>query len=196
MEDKKPLRRKAQSAMEYLMTYGWAILIIAVVLGALFSIGVFSSTSFLGTGCVASSGYLCQNPSLIPVAGTSGSFVQLTLLLGHSTGATVYNAFFSVAPQGSSINGFGFPTTVIYSNGVTVLPYGYASGTANGITTLVSGGTTTYTFNLPITGSPWLASNSLGGTFTGSIWLNYSTVAATSQSTVAVKIGTIIAKVT
>jgi len=27
---------KAQSAMEYLMTYGWAILIIAVVLGALF----------------------------------------------------------------------------------------------------------------------------------------------------------------
>ncbi|MGC8662475.1 MAG: hypothetical protein ACP5RT_01670, partial [Candidatus Micrarchaeia archaeon] len=30
---------KAQSAMEYLMTYGWAILIIAVVLGALFQLG-------------------------------------------------------------------------------------------------------------------------------------------------------------
>ena len=27
---------KAQSAMEYLMTYGWAILIISVVLAALF----------------------------------------------------------------------------------------------------------------------------------------------------------------
>ncbi len=34
--------RKSQSAMEYLMTYGWAILIIAVVLGALFQLGVFS----------------------------------------------------------------------------------------------------------------------------------------------------------
>jgi hypothetical protein len=32
--------------MEYLMTYGWAILIIAVVLGVLFQLGVFSSSSF------------------------------------------------------------------------------------------------------------------------------------------------------
>jgi hypothetical protein len=39
-------RLKAQSAMEYLMTYGWAILIIAVVLGTLFQLGVFSSSSF------------------------------------------------------------------------------------------------------------------------------------------------------
>jgi hypothetical protein len=36
----------AQSAMEYLMTYGWAILIIAVVLGVLFQMGVFNSSSF------------------------------------------------------------------------------------------------------------------------------------------------------
>ena len=33
---------RLQSAMEYLMTYGWAILIIAVVLGALFSLGIFN----------------------------------------------------------------------------------------------------------------------------------------------------------
>jgi len=39
-------RTKSQSAMEYLMTYGWAILIIAVVLGALFQLGVFNSSSF------------------------------------------------------------------------------------------------------------------------------------------------------
>jgi hypothetical protein len=32
--------------MEYLMTYGWAILIIAVILGVLFQLGVFSSSSF------------------------------------------------------------------------------------------------------------------------------------------------------
>jgi len=34
-----------QSAMEYLMTYGWAILIIAVVLGALFGLGFFSAAN-------------------------------------------------------------------------------------------------------------------------------------------------------
>ena len=32
--------------MEFLMTYGWSILIIAVVLGALFSMGVFNSANF------------------------------------------------------------------------------------------------------------------------------------------------------
>ena len=37
---------KLQSAMEYLMTYGWAILIIAVVLVALFQMGVFNSANF------------------------------------------------------------------------------------------------------------------------------------------------------
>ncbi|MEM3820193.1 MAG: LamG domain-containing protein [Candidatus Micrarchaeaceae archaeon] len=36
----------AQSAMEYLMTYGWAILVIAVVLGALFQLGVFNPANF------------------------------------------------------------------------------------------------------------------------------------------------------
>jgi len=46
---KKPLGKassKAQSAMEYLMTYGWAILIIAVVLAALFQLGVFNPMTF------------------------------------------------------------------------------------------------------------------------------------------------------
>ena len=38
---------KSQSAMEYLMTYGWAILIIAVVLAVLFQLGVFSGGNFL-----------------------------------------------------------------------------------------------------------------------------------------------------
>ncbi len=37
---------KAQSAMEYLMTYGWAILIIAVVLAALYSLGIFNPLTF------------------------------------------------------------------------------------------------------------------------------------------------------
>ncbi len=35
---------KSQSAMEYLMTYGWAILIIAIVMVALFSLGIFNSS--------------------------------------------------------------------------------------------------------------------------------------------------------
>lgn len=36
---------KLQSAMEYLMTYGWMLLILAVVLGALAGLGIFSTNS-------------------------------------------------------------------------------------------------------------------------------------------------------
>ncbi len=36
---------RLQSAMEYLMTYGWAILIIAVVLGVLYYLGIFNSAN-------------------------------------------------------------------------------------------------------------------------------------------------------
>lgn len=41
----KHRKKKEQSAMEYLMTYGWAILIIAVVLGVLYYIGVFNGAN-------------------------------------------------------------------------------------------------------------------------------------------------------
>ena len=37
---------RLQSAMEYLMTYGWAILVIAVVLGVLYSLGIFNPSNF------------------------------------------------------------------------------------------------------------------------------------------------------
>jgi hypothetical protein len=40
--------KKAQSAMEYLMTYGWAILIVIIVAAALFALGVFSPSTYTG----------------------------------------------------------------------------------------------------------------------------------------------------
>lgn len=38
--------RKGQAAMEYLMTYGWAILIVIIVAAALFALGVFNPSSW------------------------------------------------------------------------------------------------------------------------------------------------------
>ncbi len=55
----------AQSAMEFLMTYGWAILAIALVLIGLFSLGVFSSPGSSGlNACIGKVGYLCGTPVL------------------------------------------------------------------------------------------------------------------------------------
>ena len=45
--------------MEYLMTYGWAILVIAVVLSVLFELGLFSGKSLSTSACIATPAYLC-----------------------------------------------------------------------------------------------------------------------------------------
>jgi hypothetical protein len=42
--------RKAQAAMEFLMTYGWAILIVLVVVAALFFLGVLNPKT--GNNCI------------------------------------------------------------------------------------------------------------------------------------------------
>ncbi|MBE5728259.1 hypothetical protein IHE51_00125, partial [Candidatus Parvarchaeota archaeon] len=39
--------KRSQSALEYMMTYGWAILIIVIVAVVLYSMGIFSPPSFL-----------------------------------------------------------------------------------------------------------------------------------------------------
>jgi uncharacterized protein (UPF0333 family) len=42
------MKNKGQTAMEYLMTYGWAILIIIVVVAALYAMGVFKLGGTVG----------------------------------------------------------------------------------------------------------------------------------------------------
>lgn len=41
--------RKGQSAMEYLMTYGWAIIIVIIVAAALYALGVFNPGAYTTT---------------------------------------------------------------------------------------------------------------------------------------------------
>ena len=143
---------RAQSAMEYLMTYGWAILIIAVVLGALFSLGVFSSSSLVGTSCVALSGYYCANP----VLSTSGT---LSLTIGQATGTPYSSVTAYFVPSGST-----FSTSTSYPD---------TQGSFN----LNSGQTVPVTFNV-IGVSGITSSTPLGTVLTGQIWLAYSTASA------------------
>ena len=50
---------KLQSAIEYLTTYGWAILIIAVALAALFELGIFNRAP--PTQCILEGGFGCSD---------------------------------------------------------------------------------------------------------------------------------------
>jgi len=43
------MKMKGQTALDFLMTYGWALLLIVLVIGALFALGIFDINSFLGS---------------------------------------------------------------------------------------------------------------------------------------------------
>jgi hypothetical protein len=86
--------QKAQSAMEYLMTYGWAILIIAVVLASLFALGVFNSGASLSTSCIALAGFTCSSPVL-----HQGN---LSVSTGQATGQTWTNTVLYFDPTGTT----------------------------------------------------------------------------------------------
>ncbi|MGC9204893.1 MAG: hypothetical protein ACP5FN_01265 [Candidatus Micrarchaeia archaeon] len=52
--------------MEYLMTYGWAILVMGIILSALFVLGVFNPGTFAGQECLLEAGFSCLNIYLSP----------------------------------------------------------------------------------------------------------------------------------
>lgn len=73
--------RKAQSALEYLMTYGWAILIIVIVGAALFALGVFNPGGTTALQIRGLSNFQVDDA----LFSTDGN---LTLVLGVKTGKT------------------------------------------------------------------------------------------------------------
>ena len=94
---------RLQSAMEYLMTYGWAILVIAIVLGMLYYLGIFSGGNVSVNACMAQPGYLCANPRLsangilqASISAISSSPVTVTAV-GCSNTSAVPSSFTSVS---------------------------------------------------------------------------------------------------
>ncbi len=211
--------------MEYLMTYGWAILIIAVVLAALFSLGVFTNPG-LGTSCIAAPGYTCTGLSL---AKTGTSNVSLSLTFGQSTGQSIYNVGMACSATASS-GGLPDPAsntavatgdtpaltqnTIVYlSSTGAATSNGLAGGPATvvGPLTLINGATITvskllcYNSAADATGNVGLAltptTAPIGSSFAGGIYMNYTlsasapTAAGGTNPLYTVRVATFTAKV-
>lgn len=76
--------RKSQAAMEFLLTYGWAILVVLVAIGALAYFGVLSPDRFLPNKCFLPAGITCTDHRV--VAGSQQ--VQVVLRNGIGFDAT------------------------------------------------------------------------------------------------------------
>ena len=76
----KIMYRKSQAAMEFLMTYGWAILVVLAAIAALAYFGVLSPEKFLPEKCLLETGFTCISSKV----ETSQSTIVLTNAYGKT----------------------------------------------------------------------------------------------------------------
>jgi len=62
--------KKSQAAMEFLMTYGWAILVVLAAIAALAYFGVLSPEKFLPEKCLMETGFTCISSKVEPSQST------------------------------------------------------------------------------------------------------------------------------
>ena len=74
--------KKGQTAVEFLMTYGWAVLIVMIMIAALFYVGVLNPRGKMPTSCTLPPGFSCYSEKL-------DSNGNLYLRIGQATGRSV-----------------------------------------------------------------------------------------------------------
>ena len=155
----------AQASVDFLMSYGIALIVIAIAIAAIYQIS-FSHPTLSSYTCTAVPGFSCDTYAL----NTTGA---LAVTLSQATGGPIVINGVACASQSNSIgNGPAYgnifvTTTVAYYptvNGITTSP-------TNGIS-LSSDAGTLLSPNCYASSTP--ASGAIGTAFTGYLWLNYT----------------------
>lgn len=72
--------KKAQSALEFLTTYGWAFLVILIMIGALAYFGVLDPSRFLPDKCVFTTGFSCQESVSMAAPGVGQDHINAKVI--------------------------------------------------------------------------------------------------------------------
>lgn len=129
---------KGQAALDFLMTYGWAILLVILVAGALFALGIFDVGSMVGNRAV---GFTQVSVKAFKVASDGTLTVKLENQVGNKIDINSINAtYLTTSVQNSSI-------------GVTNLGVGKSTNTltVGDIGTVTSGDSYTITLKIGYT---------------------------------------------
>ena len=79
--------KKEQAALEYLVTYGWAILVVLVAIAGLAYFGVFSSDKFVPSRCILPPGISCMDFKVENDASTGNG--KITLRVQNNLGEDI-----------------------------------------------------------------------------------------------------------
>ncbi len=100
--------KRGQSALEYLVTYGWAILAIVIIAGVLWYFGIFNPSKFAGDKqCGGFSAFVCQDFKI-------SSAGALTIVLNNKVGGSIT----SVNMSGGGVTSCS-PTTLAANQNTT-----------------------------------------------------------------------------
>lgn len=86
------MKGKSQSALEFLTTYGWAFLVILIMIGALAFFGVLNPQRFLPDRCISAPGFYCeefqisQNTLQFAIRNQQGSAINLNNITATAEG--------------------------------------------------------------------------------------------------------------
>ncbi|MDE1865162.1 MAG: hypothetical protein KGH94_00785 [Candidatus Micrarchaeota archaeon] len=146
---------KAQNAMEFMMTYGWAIVILVVVLATLYSLGFFSPSTLSANVCALPANLGCVSAILWP-----NGIVQLNIQQ-----ATQY----IISVNAISCNDQGVANALPFSSPVTMQIGSNATFSVQCYT-----GSNWASFNGPI-----------GTLFSGQLFVNYTDISTGFSHTVS-----------
>jgi hypothetical protein len=106
-----PMGRHAQFALEYLMTYGWALFILGVIIAALFSMGVVDINGLMPERCTFFGQAICKEFQLSPT--------QVKMIVGNDFGVdlVIKNVTLSDA---TNLKCTVFPTQVNWPRGAYI----------------------------------------------------------------------------
>ncbi len=144
--------RKAQSALEYMMTYGWAILIIVIVAVILYSMGIFSPASSISSTITGFSGLGVTNAQCF---SNNGMVVLFTNNIGQPINLTKV-----MVSIGSTITGLNLSHIVLAGSISTIfIPIQCGKGGSHFFATV----SITYTEPSSVFKGPYLSSGTVSG---------------------------------
>ncbi len=150
------MKKRGQAATEFLTTYGWAILILMIVIGLLVGLNIFNPK--IPNSCIGSDPVSCQDVKL--TAPNQIITLALTASGISTTQSTQVMQVILNTPQiAPCITGLPVPLT---NNAQTAVNCGFAPGTVSEGNKFT--GTATITYYLPNSVTPYTSKTIFSGT--------------------------------
>ncbi len=92
--------KKGQAAMEFLMTYGWAILVVLIAIGALVYFGVLSPERFISDQCTLAAPLSCSRQG--DFIATAGASTTALFKIQNGAGSSLSSVAVVVTPAGAA----------------------------------------------------------------------------------------------